>query len=859
MRTPEDDICLWARCFSCQIPILAQILVDALPHWPYVFGLVTRLACASTLRDAVLEIQPTLLDHVVNKASDLEAGSGKYVEMSIALLTSPLPPSLTIPSATQNLLICLFERTAAQPELATLRPVLRLLNGACRPLISVLPFTVLSTLEDRLMNIMRALAPVKNKTSAIYCLSIMKIILDEFTAVPQSTPTDVWDNLDSSNASQRGASQRWKPDALAHLFQGGRGLKTISLIALQVIWACTSGIEMSEPEASLTSVTVANDILNAVGATEREEWCRQNGSVILRKLQERCLVPSLSPALRLQALTFLSSLTESIPLSSQYVSAYEHLILDFGSIKSDVDQLDHALVASLPRFAPLLGNDYWETFIDSLLDKLLEPKVPLILMSSGKLIMLLKRLVDVVGESSQCRQGVISALSSFRYSQKVDRFLCSHTVAPTSAGALPYCSRLVDHNTNLLAKSFCALLLRSALAVESGEVQLPNNLVPGLLTRHAASGSADAGCQSCDRQASISRNRVLFVEVESTPDIACASLPWKEKLAMRLQVQAKDQQQAIITSFAEICQDLEKRCEGVEGPLRQEQEKLASLSTRHEQLGKAYGELEAQVMDRELRINVLEAEIESHGVQSDFASAENRNLLLRVEAAATALEHANEQAKTALAAAKRDRDQQELEHASTMACKQGAHDKVSEELQQSHHELDELREQLRQLEDSERQDNVQHEKLQKDVRELERQLREDQDRLFEAEQEKHTLTRECNDLQDELDKVRDEALRQHRQNDSLWVELEDVKTASVQEKERVSTRYEETMNNNRQEASSQSILACQCTDDECSGHKPSRILSNSLKRLAGNSCKPRRASKNSKQQTRRRAWSSACE
>lgn len=724
----------------------------------------------------------------------------QYLDLSVVLLSHTLPDSVTLPVTTQTLLIQLFQRAVAQPEVSLLEPIYRLLYGACRPLIGVLPFRTLSDLESRLISIMRTLASVSDKTPAIYCLSIMQLIVDGFNTTPQSTPLDVWNDLDCSSSSP--SEDRWSPDTLANLFQGSRGQKTLSLVALQVIWACTAGMEKSQPENTLASVVLANSILAAVPIHDKEEWwiCSRNVQIV-RKLQQRCLVPDISSTLRFQALTFLSSLSGSDALSQHYVSAYEQLMLDLGNNLTAIKQLDFSLEVSLPHFAQAFEPQWWETFVGNLLEMLVRPQAEAVLRSAASITVLFNRFSDMVGGSSQCRQGLITALSSFRHRQKLELFL-NEPVLESKNTQGSCCENTVLGLVSRLASAFCSLILRSALAVQSNETPLPSNLIPGVLKRHGASRPAVPQCHTHHQHSrGLSHRQTLFVEVEGTPDNGQAHLPWRERLVMKMQTQARDQQQGMIASFAEICRDLEVRCETTEAPLREQQEKLIDLQTRHEQLGKAYGELESQIMDRDLRVNALEAENDSLAAELEASAVESQALMQRVEDATQELHRANEDARISLATARQERDKLELTHATTMACKQAALDETKEELQKSVRETDSLRSRLAHLEEGGKQNDAQHERLQSNVKDLESRLSEQREQFARAEDERKTLSNTLNLSRQEVSTIREEGRRLRLEKDSLTTELEDLKAASKRDMDRAMSAFEESMADSREEVS----------------------------------------------------------
>lgn len=80
-QTSEANICLWASCYHCRISSLSQALIDALPQWPYVLEIITRLSCAIDVRNALVQREPSLLPRLLTHALESRVESRK-VRMS---------------------------------------------------------------------------------------------------------------------------------------------------------------------------------------------------------------------------------------------------------------------------------------------------------------------------------------------------------------------------------------------------------------------------------------------------------------------------------------------------------------------------------------------------------------------------------------------------------------------------------------------------------------------------------------------------------------------------------------------------------------------------------------------------------
>lgn len=750
----------------------------------------------------MLEIEPSLLDEVVTKAASLQPGSRRFLDLSIALLSHKLPDSVACPESAQKLLLQLVERAVAQPDFSTVQPIYQLLNGACTELIGILSVEILSELEERLMSIMRTLTLVKNKTPTIYCLAIMKAVLDQLDTTSQPTPTlDGWDELDSSRGGE--GQQRISED-LSRLFRGNRAHKTLSLLTLHLVWACTPGTvqsdrtEQSEPEATLlNSCIMANEILFAIGSSVREDWCRQN-SPLLGKLQARSLLPSVSESLRFQALTFLAYTSGAATIPANLVAAYGQSLLNICNVLAPNEQIDYALKLCLPRFARSLDNRFWESLVSKLLDLVIEPKIVSLLVSDGRSAILLDRLAAVLEESRHCRQGLNAAMS-ITIRPKFEHFLASPAPLLCATQAGDCCTRAATNNLNNVVSSFCGLILRSSLAAHQDETQLSLSLLPELLKKHLASGSNQASCSSCTRRRGARQYATLFVEVESTPDVENTSLPWKERLARKMDAQAREQRQAMVASFAEVCRSLEERCDVGEAPLRQEQQKLEALQSRYDLLTTAFGELETQVMDRDLRINALEAEKDGNLAQLESISDESREMAQKLDGVTRELQQAMKDSRMALDTAKQEYVGLELEHATTIACKQELLDKTKEDLQNTHLELQKLRSQFGLLEEGGKQNDVQRRNLQMSLREAEQKLQEHQDTISRHKEEISSLEQLSSNQKQELTHVQEVRSNLERHIELLQAEIGDTKAESKRAIERMATSFEEATSNNKQE------------------------------------------------------------
>jgi chromosome segregation ATPase len=117
---------------------------------------------------------------------------------------------------------------------------------------------------------------------------------------------------------------------------------------------------------------------------------------------------------------------------------------------------------------------------------------------------------------------------------------------------------------------------------------------------------------------------VAFFEQESTPSTGALRQSWKNRLYKELEMQNLYQRESVVRSVAQICHDLEDRCETVEEPLRLEQAKVKDLTIQADQLREQIESFRTKATDQQFRMEGLEADYEN-------AEEENSALTLRLE------------------------------------------------------------------------------------------------------------------------------------------------------------------------------------------------------------------------------------
>jgi predicted nucleic acid-binding Zn-ribbon protein len=262
---------------------------------------------------------------------------------------------------------------------------------------------------------------------------------------------------------------------------------------------------------------------------------------------------------------------------------------------------------------------------------------------------LVEELAVVIPSCATLRSKVLLVLSSNGIQDDIQCFLR----VPGGAQCGDPLTALLHRN---LVTATISMLLTAALTVQSAEPALPHSLAIALVSKQQKLTNIaihDVPMAPPNAQPSIS----LF-EQECTPSTGRPLEDWRNRLKSELESQSFYQRDSVIRSVAQICQELEIRCETVEEPLRIEKSKSEALTTRVSQLHNRVLTLESEAVDRRLYIDGLEAEIGS-------AENEKNNIATKLEDLRTQFSSANRKADETLRVAQEDFSALELQYRST--------------------------------------------------------------------------------------------------------------------------------------------------------------------------------------------------
>lgn len=206
------------------------------------------------------------------------------------MLSSPLPPNFIVPACLTSFIAHLISSVGESPCAETILPLYQLMTGlrtTPRVLLEV-PSEIMSNLQ---MELTKTLRNLDDHTGNLLCLATFAQIA-------------------ASKLAQMGNGQEQCPSWLQnikHFFGAKRGLKTLDLVVLRVILACSASCNSLTSEQATESIRLALEICDAVEPEQREQWIGAN-STKSAKLCEKVTRPGIDQGVQILVRVSLADL-----------------------------------------------------------------------------------------------------------------------------------------------------------------------------------------------------------------------------------------------------------------------------------------------------------------------------------------------------------------------------------------------------------------------------------------------------------------------------------------------------------------------------------------------------------------------
>ncbi|KAJ5998888.1 hypothetical protein N7451_006698 [Penicillium sp. IBT 35674x] len=644
-RNPSAIKC-WALQKPCQIGLLADVLVESLSRSRAALPLLSTFASEITFRDAVLLRHPVILDALLEKAVD--GGESEYQLACISLLSSSLPAGLVPPARLANLITCLVSGMARNPSADTIAPLHTLMNGlqGCALLQHDVPTEVMSNMQVEFTKTLRNL---DDHMGNLLCLATFARI---------------------ASIRNDGFTKNHGPEApswllnIRHFFGPKRGLKTLDLVVLRVILACSSNCSNLTPPQAAESIRLAICIADAIEPEQKQAWIAGNSSKIA-KLCEKVARDGLGREIQMMGIAFLLSLIPAAHLPCHIRELGLHVLVSKGS-RGVMGVMPSHLIQRMAESLACSERSAVYHLLRFIFEVVQDGDLP----GRNSLSDLhLANLILAGFEASESPVLIDSLLDSVSTKESVLGLLGSYPAKPnhTQCQGLETCSCAKTRLQNQLLFSLFEIYFAAALSKGGNNKDI---LVMKSFIEHATFTG-----DGCSFSTSSLKNFRYSVSLRNRQDFSATEYPvqdWRSDIKDALMQNAQSTSATMTKKIEDICIDLERRCYDVEGPLRFAEEERDRHILEAEQFKQQNQNLEKQleqsmngISDLQQSFARLEEHAENARVRAEEMSAtlecarqeldeqrrlseetlrrEQENALVRIEEMSVALQSARQE------------------------------------------------------------------------------------------------------------------------------------------------------------------------------------------------------------------------
>ncbi|KAE8147796.1 hypothetical protein BDV25DRAFT_168864 [Aspergillus avenaceus] len=603
-HTSSASLVSWASRKPCQTGALVDVLVDGLSRSGLALRLLSTFASVAVVRDSLLERYPALLDQFLQRAT--EEDGAEYIPVCTAILSSPLPAGLITPAGLAPFVRKLIGNLGDSPCAERILPVYQLMTG-----LQTSPTTLFGvqseTMTSLQLELTKTLRNLDDHMGNLLCLATFARI-----ASPAKSVT----------IGESGQQDPLWLQNVKHFFGPKRGLKTLDLVVLRVILACSSSCKGLMADQAAESIRLAIEICTRVEKPQRETWIQANKSKIA-KLCEKLRREDIDRDVQILGITFLVSLlpVSTIPSGLPEIALKWILSEDSDHVQSTlpsefIPRIAEANVACSGQFAMHSIVDY---VINSLTSRMLTEST-----SVGN-VQIARSLVN----------GLEAAVSQ------------GFATTPMTEAGLARCrsafGELIENfprRSNLLSCQSSNMCFASALEAE-------NQLVHEFFSFYVQASLLSGPGQETHRSADIGNIKIFMAKAGKpvTPndcaftktkplDLRCSFSPlvidkndsstrsdWRAGLTKTLMLNARMAQDSVMQKVQDICYDLEQRCDGIEAPLRVVEEEKYKISLEAENLKERNDDLESRLQQASCTVVELQRQISCLEEHAEDASA----------------------------------------------------------------------------------------------------------------------------------------------------------------------------------------------------------------------------------------------
>ncbi|KAL4754801.1 hypothetical protein BDW72DRAFT_165377 [Aspergillus terricola var. indicus] len=567
----------WASQKPCQVAALVDVLVDGLSRSRSALPLLTSFARTQEFRDNLLQRYPYLLDQFLQQT--IEGNEPGCLPLCISLLSSPLPCNIIPPANLAVFAMQLIERMRINPCVETVRPLFSI--SSCLQatgILSELPLEVMSCFQAELTNTLRNL---EDHMGNLLCLATFARLVSSHNG--------------SAEAEDGANTPTWL-QTTRHFFGPKRGLKTLDLVVLRVILACSSSYGNLTVEESAESIRLAISICNSVDREQRTRWIEGN-SIKLAKLVEKITRDGIDQGVQMLGVSFLVSLVPAAQLPPKLTRvAMKWLMSEDASNVLGVlpTQIIPRLVKAHAVCSGQIAIDKALQYVISSLSTSITDMASLAKLKVSKLVLQGLRFPDLQSA------GIVSEQHCIAINDLVKGFPRQQPFASRCDGAIVCYSSALRLENDLL----CDLLTFWAEATLPRNTEEPSfssgtAMLISFLNRSKLL-LPESKCAASQTKPLETRSAISTLKIREVVDAPRSN--WRNDMRDVMVANSKMLNDSIMQKVEDICYDLEQRCGNIEAPLKVAEEERTKYYLEAEQLKEQNRALQTQ-LHQETNIN----------------------------------------------------------------------------------------------------------------------------------------------------------------------------------------------------------------------------------------------------------------
>ena len=410
---------------------------------------------------------------------------------------------------------------------------------------------------------------------------------------------------------------------IQHFFGPKRGQKTLDLVVLRVILACSSNCNLA-PSQAAESIRLAICVLDTVEPEQKHTWISNNSSKIA-KLCEKVAKDGLGRDTQVMGVTFLVSLCPVAALPSQIRDLGLRVLVSSDS-RGALGNMPPHLVSRLTESLSICDESVVYELLRFTMDALKDDSP-----NRGSLASLhVAALFLSAFQSTGSKPIISSLLNSVSTKDAIASLFAKFPVVPSQdeccGSEVCYCAYAALKNKILL--SLFEIYFAAALSQNGNttDVMLMKSFVD-----RATKSFAEKGCGFSIVDSKEFREPLLL---RSTQDFSSTHPPtrdWRSGVTEAFMQNAQLSHDNMMKKIGDICSDMERRCYDVEGPLRSAEQERDHHIAEKEQLKHQSEDLQRKLEQSSHTISCLQHDLSRMGENAENASCRVQELTATLE------------------------------------------------------------------------------------------------------------------------------------------------------------------------------------------------------------------------------------